>query len=119
MTKTEIINETVKFYSEDPNRRAIEGSSCLYYYRTESGVQKCAVGRCLIKPGKTQDGGVFMVFGDSCNLNKALKPKYRGHSLEFWEDLQAIHDSHFYWDEKGLSDRGKIAVEKMLEKYKN
>ena len=48
--KLEILEETIAYYSEDPNRRSIseDGDGC-YYLHPENG-NRCAVGRCLTRP---------------------------------------------------------------------
>lgn len=115
MTKLEILEETVAFYSEDVDRRAYtEGEGCVY--NTEDG-KHCAVGRCLLPKLKELGTGFVGNFStavseladrrDITNLDSLLQEKYRGHNIEFWTDLQILHDSNSYWNEFGLSKEGQ------------
>jgi hypothetical protein len=117
-TKVEIINETVKYYSEDPSRRGFEpGRGCVYL--TSTGCM-CAVGRCLIDPSKGFLGDVpsfCRVDGMPADLETELKPEYRGHDLQFWGDLQRLHDYSFYWCETGLTELGTIFYKRLLTDY--
>lgn len=105
MTEEEILTETVLFYAEDPSRVARTDVGCMYL--TADG-RKCAVGRCM------QDdlssalfnviGGVTdlqdtacEILGNSSTLDDVLKPQYRGQSLKFWQNLQALHDNSGNW----------------------
>lgn len=44
-----------------------------------------------------------------------FKPAYEGHSKEFWQSIQGLHDSDQNWDENGLSDEGMITVKYLME----
>lgn len=102
-TKLEIIDETVDFYSEDVNRRAVrDGGNCEYL--TDDG-KMCAVGRCFTKEGllryKDELGG-FNKY-----MMHHLKEEYRIEDDQFWSDLQYLHDMNRHWDENGLNENGK------------
>ena len=136
LTKEEIINETVKFYSADTKRRSVNEevgtSGC--YYALEDG-RNCAVGRCLTTKIKNKLKTSHIHFNNcdfqglivgmvKCewdntdeNLDKLLKPSYRGHSLRFWEDLQSLHDIYDYWNETGLTIKGNEVLEQINKKY--
>lgn len=123
MTKTEIIKETAKYYSEDTSRRSLSASgSCFYYLKDKKGkVKKCAVGRCMNKEGIQQFGdskssaeALFIMEGDSL-----LKDKYKGHNAKFWDALQVFHDMDYNWDENKLSVKGEIELNELLAKYKD
>lgn len=131
LTKTEIINETVAYYSEDVNRRAIKAlGSCFYHLVFDGVIKQCAVGRCLIDSNKVQknvdsadDSSADAVWNTSAALDEDLKPEYRGHSLDFWTDLQKLHDdadSDGYWDSnEGLTEIGRKRVAELLAKWEN
>jgi hypothetical protein len=125
MTKIEIIEETINFYSQDPSRRAVktreDGSSyaCLYVYKEK----RCALSRCmspefLEKYGEiindtgsiTEDLSRYLSEELHINLDDTLLPKYRGHNEDFWSDIQAMHDIVENWDKNGLTDRGRKFV---------
>lgn len=136
LSKEEIINETVSFYSADPKRRNVSVNSTTNspqcnYVSTDG--RNCAVGRCLTT--KVKDKLVTSEYNSSdfqglvvgmvncswaeadLNLNKVLKPSYRGHSIRFWEDLQSLHDVDNYWNEIGLTIAGTNDLELLKNKY--
>ncbi len=124
LTKIEIIEETVEFYSKDPEgRRSLdEFRDCKY--NGPKGTH-CAVGRCMLSKYKRL-GSKFKhnsedvyVLLDADNIDHFLSPKYRGHGITFWQDLQELHDKDSFWDKRGLSAYGKTLVKELKEKYKN
>lgn len=125
MTKTEIINETVKYYSEDVSRRAKEeGGNCMYIMTTDTGaVKKCAVGRCMNKEGIKRYGNITGITAYNIFSMREgdiiLIGKYKGHNADFWYDMQFLHDNNYNWSESGLTGTGLITVKNLLEKYKN
>lgn len=125
LTKRQIIDETVKFYSEDPSRRAFyfEGNEyCVY--QTKDG-KNCAVGRCMIPDSKIQRWNneyemttTTQIPADLIkNLEDILKPEYRGHNSHFWFELQKLHDTSRHWDDDGLTLDGKDYVTYLIGKY--
>ena len=99
-TKLEIIDETVAFYETDPSRRAEENNSCLY---TDSRGNRCALGR-YFTPEMLEATGDFkgsfktlLAKLDRDPDDEVFLPEYRGHDLEFWEELQAFHDEYDLW----------------------
>lgn len=112
MTKLEIIDETVKFYTEDPSRRAVENFSCEYL--TADG-RMCAVGRCAENPEDIPYGSLG--FDDNVWATIEFKPQYQGHDERFWSDLQTFHDTSSFWESDGLSEDGKEHVEFLKKKY--
>lgn len=132
MTKIEIIEETIKFYSEDPSRRAVDADrKCKYL--TYDG-RKCAYGRCMTEEA-VQDAAkvqasikkllhdrydaynIYREPSDSYIFDEPLQEKYHGHNIGFWEDIQNLHDEMAYWDSIGLSGDGEIQVRKLKERY--
>lgn len=137
ITYSELLEETVQYYSEDPeNKRGLNHyANCSY--KTEDG-KMCAVGRCIIHPELFQKAGA----GDFTNLleyipyrdfedlteediqhlgdghqgkiSKILKPEYK-HLTEhrFWDSLQHLHDSNSFWDKNGLTIKGEIKVDNL------
>ena len=134
LSKLEIINETVSFYSADTKRRSVNGNEttpgCKYV--SEDG-RSCAVGRCLTT--KVKDKVATSLYNNSdfqglvvgmvncswaeadLNLNKILKPSYRGHNIRFWEDLQSLHDVDDFWNENGLTIKGNQELDNLNKKY--
>jgi hypothetical protein len=122
-TKLEILEETINAYNS--TNRAFDPSGCLY--RAPETGNRCAVGRCLrddsvliLEPVKYQEVSAYELDGkhENCSVGKVpaleeeLKPEYCGHSLEFWSELQTLHDNRLNWNDTGLSNHG-------LEKVKN
>lgn len=124
MTKTEIINETAKFYSEDTDRRAITITGCFYYLKSKrERVKKCGVGRCMntkaIKEFALFSGSIKLLANQVKELDSLFKKKYNKHSLSFWLDIQRFHDDIYYWNETGLTIGGENRLIRLLEKYKD
>lgn len=121
MTKIEIINETVQFYNSDPSRRAIEQNTCKYL--ADNG-NKCALGRCftedaIAKLGNYQGSVTTLVY--DLNLQEEdfqllLKEEYRGHSINFWSNIQKYHDHYYFWGNKDVVAREQH-VNFMLKYY--
>jgi hypothetical protein len=130
-SKIEIIDETVAYYSEDPNRRAVVMTTCKY--RTPDG-RMCAFGRCMTEESlelygdfqggvmrlllKCYDRPLSDVILLTTVINTPLKEEYQGHELTFWTNIQRLHDDFDYWNSDGLTEEGKEYVEVMKNKYK-
>jgi hypothetical protein len=121
LTKLEIIEETIKHYSK--RKRAQHDDTCMYYYRGAM----CAVGRCMINPREAErvygGGTIDMLLSRLVRTNPditvddLLLEQYRGHEIEFWEQLQSLHDLSEYWDNKKLSEDGLKYVEYLKNEY--
>lgn len=112
-TQTEIIKETVQYYSEDVNRRAKEQKRCLYITDDK---RMCAVGRCFTKIGLIEFYGVRSGFCYD-RMFPFFKEEYKVGSENFWTELQDLHDNDYYWDKGGLTERGKKYVEYLLKEF--
>tara|TARA_R100000742_G_C4277210_1_gene98892 strand:+ start:472 stop:885 length:414 start_codon:yes stop_codon:yes gene_type:complete len=129
MTKLELLEDTVKHYSEDTSRRAVvklESGATECMYTTDDG-QHCAVGRWLQPIYKNTD----WMDNEGCSANDLLKGcnvnDYRYEVDElfvegvrhipawFWMDLQQLHDNDDFWDEDGLTEAGVEKVDKLRE----
>ena len=88
-TKTEIINETIQYYSEDTSRRSKNDGDCSYFKKNKM----CAVGRCLIDPmkiekemniafnnGKAKSTSVVAVEELFQNFDDLFQEEYQGHT---------------------------------------
>lgn len=121
MTTLEIINETVEYYSKDTSRRAATKQGACFYFQISTG-NMCAVGRCAILPEELDNSlfttaNIFLFRKLEISDEELFKPEYRGHSVEFWIDLQRLHDNNLNWNESGLSPRGKEQVVILKAKY--
>jgi len=120
LTKVEIINETVAFYSADTTRRSIGvykeyGSACLY---AGPDGKKCAYSRCW-KEGvydPTFESETAITLG---NPDELVEERYKGHSAQFWSSIQRLHDKEENWITNGLSEEGESCVRYLLEKFKD
>lgn len=120
-TKIDIIRETASFYNLN-NRGVNTLGGCSYL--TDSGTM-CAVGRCMTNPTPTMFSSVKSLRdrvpgrGEAAELDLEafLKPEYRGHDLDFWMDVQNLHDHAHNWDEEGLTEFGVAKVNQLLKKY--
>ena len=101
--RQEILKDTVDYYREDPQgRRAVDkNGDC--QYTTEAG-RHCAIGRYMrpefldFEWKENQGGGVN---GLSSNVDYYLEHEVRGLDMDFWRDLQDIHDSYINWEMRG------------------
>ena len=106
-----LLDETVKYYSEDTSRRALENGACKYL--TEDG-RMCAVGRCLDKD-KVDYIDIENVAVDTVltMYHQPFIPEYSGYWGKFWCELQTLHDNDIYWIGGKLSQSGKRKVERI------
>ena len=118
-TKLQILKETFNYYNEDVSRRAINNTNGCDYL-TEDG-RMCAFGRCEIEHSLDFNGmgGVHSRFHNEDEMNDALKEEYRGHSMEFWADVQSFHDDFnvLYWDGEGITPKGLEFYENLCAKH--
>lgn len=124
LSKLEILNETVQFYSEDVSRRSKYLGACVY--NGDNG-SHCAVGRCFTpslkaegkKLAKNQECDIenFLEARNLDSIDSVLDEKYHGHNLQFWTELQRLHDLDIHWTDKGLSEMGEYRVNDIKEKF--
>lgn len=132
MTKLELLENTVKYYSEDTSRRAVvkcKGGATECMYTTDKG-NHCAVGRWLQDNYKTTDW--YQNTGCSADdlLNGYTDGSYESVQYEvddlfiegvrhipawFWMDLQQLHDNDAFWDKDGLTEAGVEKVDELRE----
>lgn len=124
LSKREIIDETANSFTS--KNRAIKenskgGNECFY---TDINGNHCGVGRCMTKEG-LEHLGYRSISARSINsvyhngLDGFLKPEYRGHSIEFWEDIQSFHDSCQNWNENGLTEVGRWTYRSLMNRHGN
>lgn len=128
LTYIDVINETVEYYSGKENKfgRTIQGV-CRYFIDGNT----CAVGRCLslseerlMKLDQNSQTQVKKLFSRNLLSMNCFKSEYVHLSnLEFWEDLQKLHDNGANWDIDSdgnveLSSTGQNTVNKLKEDYK-
>ncbi len=126
LTKLEIIEETVKYYSEDTSRRSKKDGRCVYL--SPEG-NNCAFGRCCTEEGlafMAGKEGVAVGIFDRANSNypgreidSVLKEKYHGNSSDFWLSLQRFHDEDTWWGSNSLTETGLQRLNQLKEMYKD
>lgn len=111
-----LLNETIQYYSEDINRRALDKNNLCCYYTTDG--KMCAVGRCLEHPESFEktDIDIDLAIHDLTITKQDFKEKYRGFAVNFWFDLQYLHDNNNFWEKDGLTQEGKEYVDYMIKK---
>lgn len=107
----DITVRTILAYGTDPARllsvRA-EHEGCAYH---GIGGNRCAFSRCClpeVRLYKYEGNDVSKIRHDLGGLDSLLYEEYRGRTLGFWLDLQALHDNRDNWclDDGGLTPRG-------------
>lgn len=113
------LEDTVKYYSEDTQRRATAPKGGCKY-RTEDG-RMCAIGRHLITYDSRFDSTAGTIKGSSISSRDdvfaALPTKIQELGRPFLHDVQLLHDSCYYWDKNGLTEEGKQQLEYLMLKY--
>ncbi len=121
LTKQQIIKETAQTYNI--HKRAESGRGGCTYLNLKT-LNKCAVGRC-IKPEKIvvkaiaeHEASVYSLNWDF-PIEEILEERYKGHELDFWNDLQLFHDEKTFWGESGVSKEGRIRKNLLLKRWGN
>jgi hypothetical protein len=100
-TKLEIIDETIEHYKSNPRSFIMQGNTKLCVYLSNEG-NKCAFSRCCTDEGVAwlHDEVDITLGGDNVGSEflQFLKPEYQGHDVEFWLDIQDLHDVNSYWE---------------------
>ena len=135
LTKVDILNEAFGpdgSYSTDPYKRGLDGSRCLYLVPTDDDSARCcSVGRWLLPEWadrvdydlvSADDSDVralerFVRRTHSLTLDDILEAEVRGHSTDFWDDVQDLHDKPGFWTEIGLSKQGALQFQTLLRRY--
>lgn len=126
-SQLEILEETLHHYKW--NDRGIRmGGYCVY--ETDDG-SNCAVGRCISKDTlkKKHDctlqdltgsaGNLHVYMGSGVDLEDILKDEYKGHHLNFWRDLQKLHDEDDFWSGRSITESGLAWAEVIKQKITN
>ena len=134
MTELELLEDTIKYYSENPKRRCVNGTSCFYSPITankESISEGCAIGRHLDKDFALQIDKLDSndTFNGDSGINRVLfvmlkeeenKSKFPDWMLKmspyFLVEIQKLHYRNFYWDKNGLNQEGLEYVKEIKNK---
>ena len=113
ITLGEILEDMVKYYSEDINRRCKIEDVCAYSGKTVDKAditEGCAIGRllpsefCIELDAKFKNCNIFSI--SHSDVGEQL-PKIIKDNLDFFGELQVFHDCDDYWIEDGLSEAGE------------
>lgn len=117
---TDVLNDTVKFYSEDTSRRALNGEVCVYFMEGYDGCddKSCGVGRYLKPEYRTEE---FSANTDTVDLWSP--PSFKKYLLDevsdlpkaFWEDIQTFHDTNGHWVNKLILKNSIIHIKKSID----
>lgn len=122
LTKLEIIQETVDYYSVDPVARRSKNDQNKCVYLSDTG-QVCAFSRVMLKKQRdliVKEGyqeATARKISEHKGLDRLLKIRYRGHDINFWADIQYLHDHNKFWCSDGLTDYGKERVRILMKLY--
>ena len=134
MTELEFLEDTIKYYSENTQRRCVNGTSCFYspIPANKEGISEgCAIGRFLDKDFalKIDKEGNNDIFDGDTSIIKVLtvllekeenKSKFPDWMLKmeflFLSDIQALHDAKSHWDKNGLTQEGLEYVDEIKNK---
>ena len=126
MTELELLEDTIKYYSENTERRCSSEDGCYYSPITigKEGISDgCAIGRHLDKEFALQIDKDY----DELNIKSLMKSKFIGNEdkfpdwmikmkLDFLVSLQNLHDDNLYWDKNGLTQEGFEYVKEIKNK---
>lgn len=131
MTKEQFLQDTIDYYSVDPeNRRCINGTTCAYSpanANKEGKSEGCAIGRHLSPEVQTKfDKGInctplnLTIFAIMNNqeARKLLPEWMQKMDASFLSDVQCLHDINTYWDSNALSNKGKERVNTIIAEHK-
>jgi len=134
-TAKQIIDETVDYILT--KGRGIKADGNCVYVDPETKLH-CAVGRCidysLLSDSYrgNQNGEEYInSFGNATDILTAnsgkgfLKEEYKGHSVQFWLDLQEFHDRNSFWEgdsidpkyPTGLSAQGRSKLKRLKKEW--
>lgn len=106
--RIEFLEETVKYYSEDINRRCVSAAGRCLYDPTKAGKEHvsegCAIGRKVsteLQIKLDDIGGI-----SNCDAFEILPEELQELGQEFLIQIQDLHDFSKNWNELGLSEKG-------------
>jgi len=122
-TYHDVITQVASSYNV--NTRSIDGdpraASSMCLYNDLNNGHHCAFAM-FVKPEhrpKLVEGQSAKQLFEKHNFSFAFLQDDVQHltNLNFWDDIQNLHDSSDYWNEEGLSPEGKARVEELYNFY--
>lgn len=87
MTDLQLVKETVKYYTEDINRKATDGDSGMCEYKTSDGKQ-CAIGRLIDENKLIGNGFTWEELNEKGSLDGGLEPYLRNNAVSICDILK-------------------------------
>ena len=120
-TIKEVVLETIEYYENNPERRALSDVGVCLYYAPDTG-NMCAVGRCMKDATQDYSCGILSLNKgfteiEEEDIHKEMKEEYSNIPISVWQHLQSFHDLSDYWNENGLTEDGKEYKQFLIEKY--
>lgn len=120
-TVKEVVLETIEYYENNPEKRAVSYLGSCYYYDLNT-TNMCAVGRCMKDPMQKYNYGISELrlnnrLIGTADVYKEMKDEYSDIPVDVWEDLQSFHDKSSLWTSEGLSKLGQQRKETLIKKY--
>ena len=121
-SRSEIIDLVAAYYGQDPARRGTNGTvGCMYHSDTSPlGETYCAVGVFIEDTDDIEDSDAANNVANwvCTDLEAILMEQFKGHPLQFWNDLQMFHDHHPHFNEvTGLTEKGKQTVKDLHDTW--
>ncbi len=117
MTKKELLDSTIEYYSEDVNRRCTNGDAC-YYNPVSLGKegisQGCAIGRWMLPSIRKRADGYGLVHALPSHFIPDSLSKL---PMSYLADIQTLHDKGEFWNKSGLSKAGTRYVKTLTERW--
>ena len=127
MRKEKILRRTITHFQNNPRSTgSIEthdkkNITACYYQHPDDPNKRCAIGIWLKDEYLTSKLGSLKCLADEIfevsSWDDLLIDSVRGHELEFWRDLQALHDTEANWNGNTLTTQGNKAVQRMIDSY--
>lgn len=121
MDRKQILEDTIKYYSEDTNRRCVTEYGCFYnpIRVNKKGITDgCAIGRLIPQRLRAKldkfDGATGVI---EYKIFQELPKKIQNLGQDFLVELQILHDNNSYWDDGGLTEKGEKVVTEMKRRY--
>ena len=116
------LNEKLGYFIEDPSRRAYhtETESCRYWDKFTGN--KCLIGRELPedKYDESFEGkSITYIEEQEVCIFDLLPVSIQELGLCFLAVCQRLHDENSYWNENGLSNKGKSKLKDIKDDYCN
>lgn len=116
------LNATIEYYGKDPSKfRCLDDYlGCRYRPIENTETKGCAIGRylnCDTQISLDAIGAIDDVYLDS---KENLLPEWmRDLGENFLMDVQTLHDTNAYWNDSGLSSKGKDWANHIKKRIKN